>query len=275
MKKFAFRILMAAALLALAACLASCDMGSGGAAGGASSPEGLYGVSAGGALSVRDKSKMTGAIVIPEEIGGVAVTSIAERAFEGCTGLTSIDIPSSVASIGSYAFLGCTGLAAVAIPPSVTSIGVRAFASCSGLASVAIPSSVTSIGGGAFIGCSALMSIGVDAGNADYRSEGGCLLSKDGTVFLACPGGLASVSVPSSVTSIGDEAFERCTGLASIEIPSSVTSIGKYAFLGCTGLASVSFAGAKSQWGAVRKGYCWHVYVPAAAVHCSDGDCSL
>src|SRR5664279_460021 len=51
---------------------------------------------------------------------------------------------------------------------------------------------------------------------------------------------LTSVTIPNSVTSIGNYAFAFCSGLTSVTIPSSVTSIGNYAFAGCTGLTSVT-----------------------------------
>ncbi len=51
--------------------------------------------------------------------------------------------------------------------------------------------------------------------------------------------GLASVTIPNSVTSIGKSAFSGCSGLTSITIPESVTSIGDYAFRGCSGLTSI------------------------------------
>ena len=51
---------------------------------------------------------------------------------------------------------------------------------------------------------------------------------------------LASVTIPSSVTSIGESAFRGCTGLTSVTIPDSVTSIGGNAFNNCTSLASVT-----------------------------------
>ena len=74
-------------------------------------------------------------------------------AFSGCSGLTSISIPSSVEIIRDFAFDGCSGLTSINIPEGVTTIGAWAFEGCSDLTSISIPSSVTSIGEYAFAGC--------------------------------------------------------------------------------------------------------------------------
>ena len=138
--------------------------------------------------------------------GVIGMTSIGNFAFENCSALAGIMIPSGVTSFGEAAFIDCTGLTSIEIPSSVTSIGVLAFNGCYGLTSIEIPSSVTEIGRGAFQGCS----------------------------------GLTSIEMPSSVTSISDDAFGGCTGLTSFEIPNSVTSIGCYAFAGCYNLTSIT-----------------------------------
>lgn len=67
---------------------------------------------------------------------------------------------------------------------------------------------------------------------------------------------LESVTIPSSVTNIGESAFEDCRSLTTISIPSSVTSIGKRAFMDCYGLTSMySFNPVPPQAGTYCFGY--------------------
>ena len=157
-----------------------------------------------------------------------SVTSIGNEAFHGCSGLTSLVIPSGVTSIGDEAFHGCSGLTSLVIPSGVTSIGDEAFYGCSGLISLTIPSSVTRIGWSAFEDCSGLTSLTIPSSVTWISGE----------AFSGCSG-LTSLVIPSSVTSIGKSAFSGCSGLTSLTIPSSVTSIGESAFSGCSGLTSI------------------------------------
>ena len=198
------------------------------------------------------------AVAVTEEVDGITWTYTVHdgKAEIGNNGLYQSAIPSGtigaitiplklgscpVTSIGNYAFYGCSGLTSVTIPKGVTSIGESAFYNCSGLKSVTIPSSVTSIGDRVFSYCSGLNEILVDLENKSYVSFDGILYNKTRTELIRCPGGkTGSVTIPSSVTSIGSYAFYNCSGLTSVTIPSSVTSIGWWAFDGCSGLTSVT-----------------------------------
>ena len=178
-----------------------------------------------------------------------SVTSIGEFAFEYCYSLTSVTIPNSVTSIGNGAFSHCSGLTSVTIPNSVTSIGRYAFEGCSGLTSVTIPNSVTSIGYGAFTYCSGLTSIDVASENTHYSSIDGVLYNYAQDTLIQCPGAKTSVTIPNSVTSIGDYAFAYCGGLTSVTIPNNVTSIGEGAFAYCGGLTSATIPNSVSYIG--------------------------
>ena len=112
---------------------------------------------------------------------------LGDYAFYGCSGLTSLTIPSSVTLIDESAFAGCSGLTSLTLPSSVTSIGDEAFAYCSGLTSLTIPSGVTSIGSYAFYGCSGLTSIYV-------YLEKTPKLGKD--IFKECDAKICTVYVP-------------------------------------------------------------------------------
>ncbi len=160
-----------------------------------------------------------------------SVTGIGDRAFWGCSSLESITLPNSVTSIGWYAFRGCSSLASITLPSSVTSIGLGAFEDCSSLKSITIPSSVTSIGFGAFYGCSSL----------EYNVyENGKYLGNDDNPYAflmdTISSDISSFAIHKDTRIIADYAFSYCSSLESITIPSSVTSIGSGAFYGCSSL---------------------------------------
>ena len=123
---------------------------------------------------------------------------------------------------------------------TVTSIEWCAFYGCSSLTSITIPNSVTSIGSFAFSGCLSLTSIDVETNNQNYASIDGVLYNKEITTLICYPAGKTSITIPNSLTSIGDGAFYYCSSLTSIIIPNSVTSIGHSAFSNCSSLTSIT-----------------------------------
>ena len=152
------------------------------------------------------ENKNITSISIPQNI-----ITINERAFYGCTKLTSIIFSenSQLTTISDGAFEGCTGLTSINIPNTVTSIGSSAFNGCTGLTSINIPNTVTSIRSSAFNGCTGLEEI--------------------------------NFSEDSQLTSIGEGAFEGCTGLTSFTIPGNVIEIENYAFKECTEITELIF----------------------------------
>ena len=172
-------------------------------------------------------------ITIPKNVYGIA-----DFAFYGCYGLTSVSIPNSVTSIGRASFMG-TSLASFIIPNSVTSIGNRAFKGCKGLNSITIPNSVTHIGVEAFEDCTSITSITIPESvtRIDIYAFEGCSRLTSLTIGVkGILGGrlglsnLKTLTILDGVTGIDGSVFYECSGLTTISIPNSVTWIDYNAF---------------------------------------------
>ena len=227
------------------------------------------------------------------------ITQIGNYAFSNCRLLTSITIPKNVTKIGSFAFNYCypttivvengnthydsrdncnaiietvnnkliKGCCNTTIPNTVTQIEGYAFVYHACPSSITIPKSVVNIGLFSFYGCYNLSSIVVENGNPIYDSRDNCnaiIETASNNLFKGCvnttiPNTItsigdyafdnvfifisdnpASIVIPNSVKSIGNAAFRYCTTLASVVLSEGLTSIGHYAFYGCYDLASIT-----------------------------------
>lgn len=162
---------------------------------------------------------------------GTAVTRLGNYAFANAHQLTSIDIPSTVTSIGMYCLYDCSALTSITIPYSMKTIGSDTFGRCTSLTSVTIPNSVESIGNSAFEECTSLSTLLIPD---SVKSIGP-------RAFQECTS-LTNLKIPDSVASIGDYAF-RASGIQTITVGSSVSSIGEDAFLDASGVTSAVFRG--------------------------------
>jgi hypothetical protein len=195
-------------------------------------PDGLASI---GNYAFYDCTNLAG-VTIPD-----SVTNIGDSAFFECTSLAAITLPNNLSRIGDEAFGYCAGLAAITLPNSLASLGGGAFEDCAGLTSVTIPNGVTNIGSAPFSYCISLAAITVDALNPVYSSVAGVLFDKTQTVLIEYPAAISGAyTVPGSVASIGDEAFEYCPNLTAITIGDNVTNIGNAAFCYCTALTSAT-----------------------------------
>ena len=199
---------------------------------------------------------------------------IEAEAFGGCTRLSSITVPDGITSIGSYAFSNCSSLETIEIPDSVTSIGSGAFSGCSSLESIILP----------FVGAKADVKdsdtyqypFGYIFGTYSYTGSysatqsyyGSSTSSTTSTTYyipsslkiVTITGGnilrgafyncssLTSITIPSSVTSIGSSAFYDCSSLTSLTIGSGVISIDYNAFYGCSNISKVNYLGTIDEW---------------------------
>ena len=177
-----------------------------------------------------------------DELTGIViskyVTTIGEEAFHGCTRLTGVTFSKSVERIGRRAFRGCVSLESITLPGGLKVIEEGAFNGC-GLTDVRIPSAVESIGINPFIGCP-MKSIGVASANPYYEKIDGVLFDKRERELVAYPTlRWGACAIPEGTLRIGSRAFYYCENLSEITIPDSVTDIGDQAITGCEKLVGL------------------------------------
>lgn len=232
-----------------------------------SGKENIQKLSIGNNVETIDEYAFSSCHGIENIVFGNKVRTIGKNAFSGCTSITKLQLPDSVVNINDNAFGNCTGITRIFIPKNVYSMfsgtfhpfrgciavdsievdsdnadyksenncllkkdGTRLYVACKN--SGQIPQSVTTICKYAFSGIDTLTAVVIPEG---------VRLIENGA-FRDCVS-LAQVNIPSSVTSIYDEAFAN-TGLVDFVIPNNVTNLGKNMFLECSKLKNVTLPSA-------------------------------
>ena len=202
-------------------------------------------------------------IVLPENL-----TDIPSDSFYYCQSLKSVVIPNSVKTIGTHAFEECTALSEIEIPDSVTEIGVCAFNN-SGISAVKIGKGLNAIPD-SFLSKGKLKKLTVPS---NIKSIGDYAFSNNvGTSIDERY--LKEVILEEGVETIGQGAFYN-SGLVSVTIPKSVKSIGDSAFDSNWEIATVHYNGTKAEWEALKEKIDntdeGNIALLNATIHCTDG----
>lgn len=184
---------------------------------------------------------------------------VKNSAFYNCSGIEKVD--ASFAIINSNAFSNCIGIEKV--DTGSATIDSRAFENCTGIKELIVPIDETS--NDEFFGCNSVEKIHYTVGKTgimpDRDYSGYCVelasrktlqevvfdngitrIGKNGLSYstTTSESALLTVTLPSTLTSIGDYAFTGHKNLKmDLKLPDGLTSIGYYAFYGCSGLAEV------------------------------------
>ena len=194
-----------------------------------------------------------GDIILPDYIirnnVTYSVTGIDDFTFYGCSGITSLTIPSSVSNIGEYAFSSCYGITEVHFNAincadcfyyhgsGSASYHVSPFSGCGGMSLFVIGEDVTRIPGWLLEG------VYVSEIQFNAISCDDCTCQDQYTTFYLSPfGSCGSFVIGENVERIPAYLLKDRTGLTgTLTIPASVTSIGERAFEGCSGFSELQY----------------------------------
>ena len=148
-------------------------------------------------------------------------------------GITRVEIPEGVTQIDNFAFSDWQEIKEIILPDSMTELKGQVLCGCNALAHIHISGGVTKIDLFRFNILRSLAEITVSENNSCFCSLDGVLYTKDMKTLVLCPLCKSSITIPESVTCIGEEALAGCFQITEIRFPSHLTAIKSYAFHGC------------------------------------------
>ena len=203
--------------------------------------------------------------------------TVATNAFENCTNLKKVIVPTSVKNIGYNAFRYCTSLEEIAVyednpnyidiegvlytkdkkrliqypignkrenysvSNGVTFVESYAFSKCPYLKKVTLPEGITEFSYNIFADCTSLTSV-VLPNSTRVIHDG---------LFKNCTS-LTKIAIPFGIKIIGNNTFDGCSALKSITLAHTIVDIYSDSFVGCNALKNVYFAGTQTEWNAIK-----------------------
>ncbi len=158
-----------------------------------------------------------------------SVDSIYGTAFLFCNKLETVTLHEGLKYLGDGAFNGCTMLKGMALPSTLTHIGTECFLGNTQMESISIGAGVEELGE-SFMAKTAITTINLDEANPYYKLVDGVLYDKDGTIVYAVPmKGLTEYAIPEGTMGIYGGAFWG-SEVATVTLPESMRAVGDYAF---------------------------------------------
>lgn len=164
------------------------------------------------------------------------VSQVAQNVFSQCSSLISISLPNTITAIGDRAFEGCSKLTSMDLSKTkTTTIGTSAFASCGNLGTIILPTTLTIIGTSAFKDDTNLRSV------QNLEKTIVSIINKN--AFLECKN-LSSVKLPQTLSTLGESAFEGCSNLTAVSgfENTAVKILEARTFANCSSLSTLSLA---------------------------------
>lgn len=171
------------------------------------------------------------------------ITSVGHRAlYKDFTNVKTVHLPASIEYIGNYALRNCTSLISteaspLVIPEGLCATGSAVFYGDKVIEYIKWPAKAKNIASSTFHSCTKLTKVIIPEGVEALGKTGAS--SGESYPFQGCTS-LASITLPSTLKTIGDRAFNGCTALTSITIPAGVENIGINPFSGCNKLAKIT-----------------------------------
>ena len=197
----------------------------------------------------------------------LALTEIGDYAFNYNAKLDGIVIPDSVVKIGEGAFDRCESLTHINLPKNLVDLGNNAFVNCKMLVSdetdpLVIPKTIQKCyTNGAFSGCPLITAVKLEDGMTEVVNN-----------CLAKLSYITEISIPSTVTKIGETAFNGCSSLAVINLNGAqIESVGSQAFKDCKALGSFELPDSLKTLG----GSAFYGCEMLKSIDIPDGICSL